>query len=171
MTALNRHDFAVKWTVFAVALLPIWFLESYVLSRLPVLGVKPMLLPLAVVAVATVEGAWPGGTFGLAVGILCDALYGTAGAMTLGLTLVGVAAGLAAQYLLRQTLLGCFLNSLGALAAIDGCRIVWRLLGGVALGPMLRVAGLEIVWSLVFVAPIYTLFHWVHSRTETATLF
>lgn len=168
---MNRHDFAVKWTVFAVALLPIWFLESYVLSRLPVLGVKPMLLPLAVVAVATVEGAWPGGTFGLAVGILCDALYGTAGAMTLGLTLVGVAAGLAAQYLLRQTLLGCFLNSLGALAAIDGCRIVWRLLGGVALGPMLRVAGLEIVWSLVFVAPIYTLFHWVHSRTETATLF
>lgn len=168
---MNRHDFAVKWTVFAVALLPIWFLESYVLSRLPVLGVKPMLLPLAVVAVATVEGAWPGGTFGLAVGILCDALYGTAGAMTLGLTLVGVAAGLAAQYLLRQTLLGCFLNSLGALAAIDGCRIVWRLLGGVALGPMLRVAGLEIVWSLVFVAPIYTLFYWVHSRTETATLF
>jgi hypothetical protein len=91
--------------------------------------------------------------------------------MTLGLTLVGVATGLAAQYLLRQNLLGCSLCSLGALAAIDGCRIVRRLLDGVEPGPMLRVAGLEIVWSLAFVAPIYVLFRWVHSRTETATLF
>ncbi|SBW11244.1 Rod shape-determining protein MreD [uncultured Eubacteriales bacterium] len=171
MTALSRHDFTVKWTVFAVALLPVWFLETYILSRFPVFGVKPMLLPLAAVAVATVEGAAPGGAFGLAVGILCDALYGTSGAMTLGLTLVGVAAGLAAQYLLRQNLLGCFLCSLGALASIDGCRIIWRLLSGVELEPMLRVAGLEILWSLVFVAPIYALFRWVHSRTETATLF
>lgn len=168
---MSRHDFMVKWAVFTAALLPVWFFETYILSRFPIFGVKPMLLPLAVVAVATVEGAAPGGAFGLAVGILCDALYGTNGAMTLGLTLVGVAAGLAARYLLHQTLLGCFICSLGALASIDGCRILWRVLSGVELQAMLRVAGPEILWSLVFVAPIYALFHWVHGRTETATLF
>lgn len=169
---MPRHDFMVKWAVFAAALLPVWFLESYVLARLPLFGVKPMLLPLAAVAVATLEGAAPGGAFGLAVGILCDALYGTGGAMTLGITLVGIVTGLAAQYLLRQNLLGCFLCSLGALVAVDACRISWRLLAGVAeLSPMLTVAGKEILWSLVFVTPIYFVFRWVHERTQFATLF
>lgn len=169
---MTRHDFFVKWTVYAVALLPIWFLETYVLARLPIFGVKPMLLILAAVAVATLEGAASGGAFGLAVGILCDALYGAGGAMTLGLTLIGIATGLAAQYLLRQNLLGCFLCSLGALLAVDACRVGWRLLSGVAeLQPMLLVAGKEILWSLVFVTPIYFLFRWVHGRTQFATLF
>lgn len=169
---MTRHDFTVKWTVFVIALLPIWFLESYVLARVPLFGVKPMLLPLAAVAVAALEGAFPGGAFGLGVGILCDALYGTAGAMTLGLALIGVAAGLAAQYLLRQNLVGCFLCSVGALVAIDACRIAWRLLAGAAqLEPMLLVAGKEILWSLVFVPLVYVIFRWVHERTQFATLF
>lgn len=169
---MTRHDFIVKWSVYAAALLPVWLLETYVLARVPLFGVKPMLLPLAAVAVATLEGAAPGGAFGLAVGILCDALYGTAGAMTLGVTLIGIVAGFAAQYLLRQNLLGCFLCSLGALVAVDACRMGWRLLAGMAeLSPMLMVAGKEILWSLVFVAPLYVLFHWVHERTQFATLF
>lgn len=169
---MTRHDFSVKWTVFAVALLPVWFLEVYVLNRLPFFGIAPMLLPLAAVAVATLEGAAPGGAFALAVGILCDAVYGTGGAMTLGITAIGIVTGFAAQYLLRQNFGGCFICSLGGLLAIDICRIGWRLASGVAaLEPMLRVAGLEIIWSLVFVAPVYLLFRWVHDRTQFATLF
>lgn len=169
---MTRHDFTVKWTVFAVALLPVWIFETYVFARIPVFGVKPMLLPLAAVAVATLEGGFSGGAFGLTVGILCDALYGTDGGMTIGLALIGAAAGLAAQYLLRQNLLGCFLCSLGGLLLLSACRISWRLLAGAAeLGPMLTVAGKEILWSMVFVTPIYLIFRWVHERTQFATLF
>ena len=169
---MTRHDFMVKWTFFAAALLPVWILESYVFARVPLFGVKPMLLPLAVVAVATLEGPASGGAFGLAVGILCDALYGGAGSMTLGLTLVGVGAGFTAKYLLRQNLLGCFLCAVGGLCAIDVCRVLRRLLTrAAALEPMLLVAGKEILWSLIFVAPIYLLFRWVHERTQVATLF
>lgn len=169
---MTRHDFIVKWFIFALALLPVWFAEAFVFSRIPLFGVKPMLLPLAAVALAVAEGAFPGGAFGMAVGMLCDAVYATHGAMTLGLTMIGVLAGLAAQYMLRQNLLGAMLCSLGALLAIDGGRIAWRLLSGAAeLEPMLRVAGGEILWSLVFVPPIYALFRWVHLRTQVATLF
>ncbi len=131
-----------------------------------------MLLPLAVVALAQMEGAFPGGAFGLGVGLLCDAVYGTGGAMVLGLTLVGVGAGLVGQFLLRPNLPGAFLCSLGALLAIDLCRIAWRLLAGVAeLEPMLRLAAREIGWSLVFVFPIHALFRWLDQRTQIATLF
>ena len=45
-----------KWTIYGLALLPVWWLEVFVLNRFPVLGVFPMLLPLAGVAVAVLEG-------------------------------------------------------------------------------------------------------------------
>ena len=102
---MTRSDFMIKWGVYALAILPIWFLEVYVLNRLPVLGVTPMLMPLAAVAAAVLEGATGGAGYGLFVGILCDAAYhGTNGAMTLGLCLLGMAAGALAQYALRQNL-------------------------------------------------------------------
>ena len=92
-----------KWTIYGLALLPVWWLEVFVLNRFPVLGVFPMLLPLAGVAVAVLEGTLAGAGFGLAVGVLCDAVYfGTRGAMTLGLCLLCCACGAAAQYALNQ---------------------------------------------------------------------
>lgn len=169
---MTRRDFIIKWTVHAVALLPLWLLELFVLPRLPVFGVSPMLLPLAAVAVAVLEGPASGAGFGLAVGVVWNAtLYGAAGVPILGLALIGLAAGVAAQYALSQTLAGCFLCSAAALALIDGGRILWGLASGDPIGAMLRVAAGEILWSLVFVAPVYFIFRWVHSRTQTSTLF
>ena len=53
-----------KWTIYGLALLPVWWLEVFVLNRFPVLGVFPMLLPLAGVAVAVLEGTLAGAGFG-----------------------------------------------------------------------------------------------------------
>ena len=160
---MTRQDFLIKWGVYALALVPVWFLELFVLNRFPVLGVFPMLLPLAGVAVAG---------FGLFVGILCDAAYfNTDGAMTVGLCLIGVGAGALAQYVLRQNLVGCLLCSFAALALIDGVRIAARLLAGRGeLAAMLGLAGREILWSLVFVFPVYALFLWVFRRVPKKTV-
>lgn len=169
---MTRKDFLTKWLVYAVAFLPVWFLESYVLSRIKLFGVSPMLLPLAAVAVAVLEGGAAGGAFGLFVGAVCDAMYHTGGAMTLGLTLLGAAAGITAQYRVRQNLVGCLICSAGALFLLDFCRVGWRLLAGVApLGPLLRVAVPEILLSLCFVPLVYVIFRWVNRRTQFATLF
>ena len=118
---MTRQDFLIKWGVYALALVPVWFLELFVLNRFPLFGVAPMLLPLAAVCVAVLEGTTAGAGFGLFVGILCDAAYfNTDGAMTVGLCLIGVGAGALAQYVLRQNLVGCLLCSFAALALIDG---------------------------------------------------
>lgn len=128
---VTRQDFLIKWGVYALALVPVWFLELFVLNRFPLFGVAPMLLPLAAVCVAVLEGTTAGAGFGLFVGILCDAAYfNTDGAMTVGLCLIGVGAGALAQYVLRQNLVGCLLCSFAALALIDGVRIAARLLAG-----------------------------------------
>ena len=113
-----------------------------------------------------------GAGFGLFVGILCDAAYfNTDGAMTVGLCLIGVGAGALAQYVLRQNLVGCLLCSFAALALIDGVRIAARLLAGRGeLAAMLGLAGREILWSLVFVFPVYALFLWVFRRVPKKTV-
>ena len=157
---MTRSDFMIKWGVYALAILPIWFLEVYVLNRLPVLGVTPMLMPTG------------GAGYGLFVGILCDAAYhGTNGAMTLGLCLLGVAAGALAQYALRQNLVGCLLCSFGALLCIDAVRVAVHLLrGSASLGALLRVAVPEALWSMVFVFPVYALYLWVFHRVPKRTV-
>ena len=170
---MTTRDFIIKWTAYTLALLPVWFANAFLLSQFPLFGVVPMLLPLCAIAVATLEGATAGAGFGLAVGILYDAvtLEGIPGAMTFLLALLGLGAGLLAQYALRQDLIGCLICSALALCAIDLLRIGLRLLHAAApLRPMLAVAGKEILWSLCFVPLLYLLFRWVFRRVPKATV-
>ena len=169
---MTTQDFLIKWGVYGLALLPVWFYECFLLNRIPFLPVTPMLLPLAAVCVAVLEGAVAGAGFGMAAGILCDAVYfGTNGAMTLGICVAGMVAGALAQYLLRQNLLGCLLCSLLALMSIDIVRILTRLFwGNRELGAMLSLAGREILISLIFVFPVYALFLWVYRRVPKKTV-
>lgn len=169
---MTAKDFAIKWFAYTLALLSVWFLQEFLLSRYPLLGVRPMLLPLCTVAVATLEGALGGAGFGLGVGLLFDAAVPSLpGASILMMTLLGLGAGLLAQYVLRQDLIGCFLCSVLALAVMDLLRIGLRLLARTApLPAMLEVAGKEILWSLCFVPFIYLLFRWVFHRVPKATV-
>ncbi len=169
---MTTKDFTIKWLAYALALLPIWFLEAFLLSRYPLYGVKPMLLPLCAIAVATLEGATAGTGFALAVGMLFDAMVpGVPGAMIFIMALLGLGAGLLSQYALRQDLLGCFLCSVLALVIMDALRIALRLTMGIApLRPMLELAGKEILWSLCFVPFVYLVFRWVFRRVPKATV-
>ena len=169
---MTQRDFLTKWLIYGLALLPVWFLETYVLSRISIFGVSPTLLPLAAITVAVLEGGASGAGFGLAVGVICDAVYGTNGAMTLSLTLLGAGAGITAQYLVRQNLVGCVLSSAAGLFLIELFRVGWRLLFQVAdLPALLRVAAPEFLFSMIFTPLLYAIFHWVWSRTQFATLF
>ncbi len=163
---MTRNDFLFKWFWYAMALLPVWAVEALVFDPLHILGVRPMLLPLAAVAVAVLEGSVAGAGFGLGVGLLCSAAWAGEGPLLiLALAVAGGVAGGVAQYGLKQSYVGCLICSAGALAAIDLGRILFRLVGGRApLRPMLRLAVTEILVSLIFVLPIYLLFRKVYSK-------
>lgn len=169
---MTTRDFCIKWLVFGLALLPVWLAEAFVFSRYPIFGIKPMLLPLAAVAVATLEGPSGGAGFGLAVGVLFDAYQGALpGVLTLILAGMGLCSGLLCRYFLRQNLVGCFLCSAMTLAVIDALRVLARLLGRVASPSLLlALAGKEILLSLCFVPLVFLLFRWVFDRVPKATV-
>lgn len=169
---MTRRDFFIKWLAYSLALLPVWFAQAYLLSAYPLFGVRPMLLPLCAMAVATLEGPVAGAGFGLAVGLLFDTqLAGAPGWIIFLLALLGMAAGAVTRYGLRQDFLGCLLCSAGALVILDALRILSRLLSGSApLGAMAQVAGKEILWSLCFTPLVYLLFRWVFDRVPKPTV-
>ena len=169
---MTRQALFHKWFLYALALFPVGLLDACILSRYPLFGVRPMLLPLAVVAVAVLEGSHAGAGFGLGVGLLWALAYSSGkGMMVIGLTLVGLLTGAAAQYALSQSFLGCLLCSAGALAAIDLWRIAVRLfVRSAGWTSMLRVAVPEILWSLAWTPLVYLIFHAVYRRVGGSRL-
>lgn len=163
---MTRQDFILKWLFYALALLPVWWLDTFILNRFPVFGVSPMLLPVAALAVGTLEGAVGGAGFGLFTGVLSDAVYfGGWGGMTLALCLLGWGAGAASQYVLSPSFGGCLLCTAAGLALLDLGRVLVGLFTGLApLPALLRVAILEMLWSVCFVCLLYPWFSWVKRR-------
>lgn len=163
---MTRQDYVLKWLIYALALLPVWWLDTFVLNRFPVFGVSPMLLPVAAVVVGALEGTVGGAGFGLFAGILSDAVYfGGWGGMTLALCLMGWGAGAAAQYVLSPSFGGCFLCAAAGLALLDLARVLSGLFTGLAPLPgLLRVAVAEMLWSLCFVGLLYPWFSWVKGK-------
>lgn len=163
---MTRQDFILKWLFYALALLPAWWLDLFVLNRFTLFGVSPRLLPVAAITVAVLEGAVGGAGFGLAVGALCDAVYyGAWGGMTLGLCLLGWGAGAASQYALRRNFGGCLLCCAAGLSLLELIHVAFGLFIGLAsLYPLLRVAVPEMLLSLCTLCILYPWFAWVHRR-------
>lgn len=169
---MTRRDFLLKWLLYALGLIPVLALGLYVLPQFPIFGIIPTLLPVAAITVAVLEGPVAGAGFGLFVGILSDSLIpGIPGSMTFGLAFLGLCAGAAARYGVRQNMLGCLICSSGALIVINLIRISFLLLRGTAsLGVLLSVALPEIFWSLVFLPLIYGIFLWIYQRVPKPSL-
>ena len=161
---MTRRDFIRKWTVYALGLLPIWLLDAYILPRMPLWGTVPMLLPLAVAAVAVLEGAYSGTGFGLAVGLLWELAYpGGFGGQVFFLALAGMAMGAVSQYALSQSFLGCLLCSAGVLGLLDLLRVAQRLfINAASLSDLLQVAAPEFLWSLAWTPPVWLLFRAIY---------
>ena len=146
---MTRRDLIHKWFVYALGLLPVWLLDAYILPRWPLWGVAPMLLPLAVAAVAVPEGAYAGTGFGMAVGLLWELAYpGGFGGLVFFLALAGMAMGAVSQYALSQSFPGCLICSAGVLAMIV----------------LLRVGVPEFLWSLAWTPLVWLLFRSIYNR-------
>ena len=133
---MTRRDFIRKWLVYALGLLPVWLLDAYILPRYPLYGASPMLLPLAVAAVAVLEGAYSGTGFGLAVGLLWELAYpGGFGGLVFFLALAGMVMGAVSQYALSQSFPGCLICAAGVPRSIGCSRWLSRNFSGPWPGP------------------------------------
>lgn len=169
---MTKQDWTIKWSVYGIALLFVFILQTMLLNRFPVFGVYPMLIPMAVAVVACFEGSVGGAGFGIAAGLLCDAaFYDTNGFYTAVYLLCGLASGLVAEFLLSPGFLSCTLCSLGALAGMGLIRGVYYVaIEKAPVHSVLAVAGPEILCSLLWLLPVYYLFRRVYLRVGGARI-
>ena len=154
---MTRRDFVIKWLAYGAALALITILNYCVLTFLPLGGV-PLMIPAMAVAVGVLEGATAGAGFGMAAGVvMAAAVHGTP-LWVCGLAVVGWLCGLLAQYVLRRDIVGYLLACLvGSLLYALG-QVTLHVLGGVAeLTVVLRVAGLEFLWTMLFSLVVYAM--------------
>ena len=163
---MTRRDLFHKWFIYTLGLLPVWVLDAYILPRYPLMGVSPVLLPLAVAAVAVLEGAYAGTGFGLAVGLLWELAYpGGFGGLVFYLALAGMAMGAVSQYALSQSFAGCLICSAGVLGVLDLLRVARGLLVDLAsLSDLPQVAAAEFFWSLAWTPLVWLLFRFIYRR-------
>ena len=153
---MTRRDQIYKWCIYALGLFPIWVLDAFVLSRYPLLGITPTLLPLAVSAVAVLEGALPGSGFGLP---------GSSSLLVFGMALAGFLVGIVSQYALNQNFLGCLICSAAVLAVQEVVRLLAGLFTQIApIQSLLQVAVPEFLWSLCWMPLVYLIFRSIFRR-------
>ena len=151
---MTRRDIIIKWIAYLLALWLTAMVNYYVLPSLPIS--VPLLLPVLAVAGGTLEGAPFGAVYGMACGALMSGLGGLSALCIAALSAFGWIAGLITQYVLRRDVLGHLICSGGVLVLWECWEVGVRLLRRVALPEvLLRVGASELLWSLIFILPVY----------------
>lgn len=152
---MTRRDAIFKWLSYSVVLFLVMLFNYYVFPFLPLMAVPALPLEMAV-AVGILEGPAAGAGFGIAAGLLLTAA--THGSLFwIFLTpLAGWVCGLVAMYILRRDFVGFFPCCLATAAIHEVLEVLPRLFRDVAdLPVLLRVAGFELLWTVVFALPVY----------------
>lgn len=157
--SMTRAEIILKWSAYGVALTLAALVQFYLMG--PILRtIIPLLIPMAVVALAVLEGAPAGAAFGMAAGAVQYALTHTTPLWVMALALGGWLVGLLAQYVLRRDFVGFVISALLTLVGLEALQVAPRLIAGVAgAAPLLLVAGREAFWTAALAAPVYWLFH------------
>lgn len=161
----SRHTIK-KWMYYLMGLLPLWMLDCYILTRYPVSGVNALLLPLAVTAVAMLEGRLAGGIFGLWVGFLWVTTYPVSMVtMIFFMTLFGFCAGAWVESGLQKGFVGFVICTTAMLTAVE-CIILGSALQQGLGDMMLRVplAGKQILYTLCYTPVVYLVFQTVFHK-------
>lgn len=163
---MTRRHLIHKWFAYGLGLLPLWMLDCYILTRYPVEGVTPILLPLVVTAVATLEGRFYGGAFGLWVGFLWATTYPISQVwMIFFLTLFGFLAGAWVESGLQKGFIGYLICGIATLTGVEVIQIAGSLLHGRGdLVLLTALAGKEMMLSICYTPVVYLVFQLVFKK-------
>lgn len=153
----STKDMLIRLATHTVMLLFLFVFQSMVFSRMRILGIAPLILPLAVVGVAMFEGATWGGGFGIAAGVFCDVSHSEAMVLyTIVFMLLGVMVGLLSEYVLVRGIPSYLLCSILTLIIIAFFEMfAFLVFTKVEPQVLIKVALKQTIYSLLFALPVY----------------
>lgn len=143
--------------LYAAVVAAALILQNVVLCRIPIFGVKAMIIPAVIAAIGLFEDGLWGGIFGIAAGLCCDmASIGTTVLMTVVFALIGFLSGLLTQLYINKKLYSYVILALLALLLLALVQTVplW-IYSGARLSALVKTGLLQSVWSIPFSIPAY----------------
>lgn len=156
--------------LYAVCVIVTLGLQTMIFSRVEILGVRAMFVPVTVVAIGLFSGGVWGCVFGLVTGYFCDMAFSANTALFLVLfALFGFLSGLLADFLVNRRFLSYVIIAALALLITPIFQIVplW-IYDGTPLGSLLPTVCLQALWSLPFTVPAYFAVRAVAGREKDA---
>lgn len=156
--------------VYGLLLGGVLILQNLIVSRVPLFGVRAMMVPALVVAVGLFEGGAWGGFIGLAAGYFTDMSYTDHVVLfTILLPALGFFIGALGKYMLQKGLVSYLVMALLALTVIAFCQMFHTLFlsgadarafrqlyfSGSYAWIVARTGLIQIGWSLVWSIPVY----------------
>lgn len=146
-----------RGAIHMLAMLLIIGVQSLLLSRVTILGVRPMFVPAAVVAAGMLEGGVCGGLVGLFAGLFTDiAFHENTVIFTVMFPLMGMFSGVLAESFVNKRFFSYLFISAAGLAVTALAQmfalLVFRGEDPIAL---FITAGLQVLWSMPLAAVIY----------------
>ena len=164
---MTREQFIKKWAVYAGFLLLLHMCQSMILSAVSIFGAHPMIVPLAVSAVALFEGSVAGGGFGMAAGFLCDlSFHESTVRFLVFFTLLGVLIGRLTEKIITKgfpSYLICGALSLVLMAAVQA--FPFLAFERLAAADVMPTAISQTLCSLLFLLPVYYASRTLYIRT------
>ena len=133
------------------------WLQTMLLARLTILGVKPFFVPVVAVAIGLWEGGVWGCLLGLITGLSCDlALNESVVTFLVLFSAYGFFSGVLAEHVINRRFLSYLILAVLALLLTALIQIVphW-IFRGVSLNLLLPIALLQTLWSIPFAVPAY----------------
>ncbi len=155
--ARRKNSTLIKALILTPYLILLYILQSTVFTHVTLMGVKPLILPVAVAGVSLFLGRTDGGVFGLFAGMLMDMSYNQITAQfTILLTLLGIFLGVLSDTVLVQGFPSFLVSSLIGLTLISAYQALsLAILRGAPLSVMAVIGLRQSLYSLVFTIPIY----------------
>ena len=131
------------------------FFQDTFFSAIPLFGVKMFFMPAVVVAIGAFEGGVWGAALGLVTGYLTDISYGNVALFTLLFPVLGFFAGVLTRWFVNASLFAYMIMCLAAFAVTAFFQLLGLFLAGNSLMPMVRTAIIQTIWSLPMAAALY----------------
>lgn len=154
---MTRRDITLKWIAYLVGLAITALFNYTVFGWLPIS--LPLLLPMAAVAVGTLEGPKFGAGFGIVAGFLMSTAGHASLVCIILLSLIGWLSGLLTVHALRRDLVGHIICAIGTMLLWEGWQVGFRAVNHVAdIRLLVHTALPELLWTLVLSLPVYWIF-------------
>jgi len=158
-----RSKTAFRVFLYIVSLLIVYILQALVFTNIKLMGVRPLLFPIAVVGTALFSGSRLGGVYGLLAGMLCDiSLNQPTIEFTLVLTITGIIVGLLSEKVLTKGFPSYAICSVVALIVSTLIQSFgMAALSGALMKDLLEIGWRQVVYSAIFILPMYYLLRFV----------